>query len=114
MRSTDECEISRSCQSVTFSKAGTTALRTMRARPVKFSVRIGFRLWGMALEPFCLVPKNSWTSRTSVRCKCLISVARFSMHEAIRPRVLKKVAWRSLGITCVATDSGFKPSFSAT
>ena len=32
-RSTEECEMSRSCQSTTFSSAGVTALRTSRARP---------------------------------------------------------------------------------
>ncbi len=52
IRSTDECEMSRSCQSATSSSAGTTAARTMRARPHRFSLRIGLRLWGIALEPF--------------------------------------------------------------
>ena len=51
-RSTDECEISRSCQRATFSIAGTTDERTRRARPVRFSVSTGLRLWGMADEPF--------------------------------------------------------------
>ena len=44
--------MSRSCQSATSSSAGTTAARTMRARPQRFSLRIGLRLWGIALEPF--------------------------------------------------------------
>src|SRR6266545_3159078 len=39
--------MSRSCHSVTFSRAGTTALRTTRARPVRFSVSTGLRLCGM-------------------------------------------------------------------
>ena len=52
MRSTDECEISRSCHSEMFSSAGVTAPRTTRAKPHRFSLKIGLRLCGMALEPF--------------------------------------------------------------
>ena len=48
IRSTEECEMSRSCQSATFSIAGVTAERTMRARPVRFSVSTGLRLCGIA------------------------------------------------------------------
>ncbi len=44
--------MSRSCHSVTFSSAGTTALRTMRARPVRFSVSTGLRLCGIEELPF--------------------------------------------------------------
>ena len=44
--------MSRSCQSATSSSAGTTAARTTRASPQRFSLRIGLRLWGIALEPF--------------------------------------------------------------
>ena len=44
--------MSRSCQSATSSSAGTTAARTTRARPQRFSLRMGLRLWGIALEPF--------------------------------------------------------------
>ena len=42
----------------------------------------GFRLCGMALEPFCPVANGSWTSRTSVRARCRISVATLSRVEA--------------------------------
>ena len=52
MRSTDECEMSRSCQSATFSSAGVTAARTTRASPQRFSLSTGLRLCGIALEPF--------------------------------------------------------------
>ena len=31
------------------------------------SVSTGFRLWGMALEPFCRAPNGSRTSETSLR-----------------------------------------------
>ena len=53
MRSTEEWEISRSCHKATFSMAGVTVdMRTRRASPVRFSVRTGLRLCGMADEPF--------------------------------------------------------------
>ncbi len=42
--SVDECEMSRSCQSATFSIAGIEYERIILANPVIFSVRIGFRL----------------------------------------------------------------------
>ena len=44
--------MSRSCHSVTFSSAGMTALRTTRARPVRFSVSTGLRLCGIDELPF--------------------------------------------------------------
>ena len=87
--STLECEISLSCHKETFSKAGIVYPRINLERPVKFSVSTGFLLCGMAEEPFCPFEKNSSTSRTSVLCKCLISVARRSIELAIIPRVLK-------------------------
>ena len=45
--------MSRSCHNVTFSSAGITALRTTRARPVRFSVSTGLRLCGIEELPFC-------------------------------------------------------------
>src|ERR1700710_2389213 len=76
--------MSRSCHSVTFSRAGITALRTTRARPVTFSVSTGLRLCGIEELPFCPSEKNSSASRTSVRCRWRISVARFSIEAAAR------------------------------
>ncbi|MNS99219.1 hypothetical protein D3C72_1336170 [compost metagenome] len=81
--------MSRSCHRATFSIAGTTAERTRRARPVRFSVRIGLRLCGMADEPFWPLSKNSSASRTSVRCRWRISTARRSIDEATTPRAAK-------------------------
>ena len=52
-RSTEECEMSRSCQSATFSSAAIALPRSSRARPAICSQPIGLRLWGMADEPFC-------------------------------------------------------------
>ncbi len=106
--------MSRSCHRVTFSSAGTTAARTMRARPVRFSLRIGLRLCGMAEEPFWPGAKYSSASRTSVRCRWRISVARFSTELAMTPSVAKKAACRSRGITWVETGSTLSPIFSAT
>ena len=51
-RSTDEWEMSRSCQRTMFSNAGVTYERRRRASPHMFSEATGFRLWGMALDPF--------------------------------------------------------------
>src|SRR5581483_8994485 len=51
-RSTDECEISRSCQSGTFSKAACALERTTRASPLICSQVTGLRLCGIAEELF--------------------------------------------------------------
>ena len=75
--------MSRSCHSATFSSAGITAARTIRARPVRFSVRIGLRLCGIADEPFWPGEKYSSASRTSVRCRWRISMARRSIELAM-------------------------------
>ena len=113
-RSTDEWLMSRSCHSVTFSSAGTTAARTTRASPVRFSLSTGFRLCGIVDEPFCPGWKNSSASRTSLRCRWRTSVASRSMPLAITPRVQKYAACRSRGITWVDTGSTASPSRSAT
>ncbi len=53
-RSADECEMSRSCQSTMFSSACLqSSPRITRASPQSCSHLMGFRLWGIALEPFC-------------------------------------------------------------
>ena len=51
---------------VTLSKAGNTDDLISLARPVKFSLKIGFFLCGIAEEAFCFIPKNSATSKTAV------------------------------------------------
>ena len=53
IRSTLECEISRSCHSGMPSVTGVTYDRTTRASPQIRSERIGFFLCGIADEPFC-------------------------------------------------------------
>ena len=106
--------MSRSCHRVTFSSAGMTVERTMRARPHRFSLSTGLRLCGIAEEPFWPGWKNSSASRTSLRCRWRTSVARRSMALAMTPRVQKKAAWRSRGMIWVETGSALRPSFSAT
>ena len=61
--------MSRSCQSATFSSAGTTVERTSRASPVRFSDSTGLRLCGIDDEPFWPGAKYSSASRNSVRCE---------------------------------------------
>src|ERR1700759_1960566 len=112
-RSTEECEMSRSCQSATFSSAGTAAERTTRARPVRFSVSTGLRLCGIAELPFCPGEKYSSASSTSVRWRWRISVASRSIDEEMTPSVAKNIAWRSRGITWVETGSGGRPTAGA-
>ena len=114
IRSTEEWDISRSCHKATFSKAGLTELRTIRAKPVRFSLKTGLRLWGIAELPFCPLAKNSSTSKTSVLWRCLISTAIFSIDEAITPSVAKNIAWRSRGITWLEVASDWRFNFLAT
>ena len=82
--------MSRSCHSTTFSSAGVTCERTMRASPVRFSVSTGLRLCGIAEEPFWPGAKYSSASRSSVRCRWRISVARRSTALATSPSAAKK------------------------
>ena len=85
MRSTDECEMSRSCHSATSSSAACRLPRSTRARPQSCSDFIGLRLCGIALEPFCSPSRNaSSASRTSVRWRWRISSANDSMRRADR------------------------------
>ena len=69
---------------------------------------------GIAELPFWPAEKNSSASRTSVRCRWRISVARFSTEAAITASVEKNTAWRSRGMTCVDIGSIDRPSFCAT
>ena len=114
MRSTDECEISRSCHNATFSIAGSAYERTIRASPVRFSDKTGLRLWGIADEPFWPGEKYSSASSTSVRWRWRISIDSRSIEEATTASVAKYIAWRSRGITWVETGSGTSPSLAAT
>lgn len=67
-------------------------MRIRRASPVRFSVRTGLRLCGIAELPFWPGLKNSSASSTSVRCMWRISMAMFSMLLAITPSVAKNMA----------------------
>ena len=70
----------------------------------------GLRLCGIALEPFWPLRNGSSTSRTSVRCRWRISVAKRSKPAPARAIALSSSAWRSRGTTCVDTGSGVRPS----
>ena len=114
VRSTAEWEISLSCQTAIFSILGITPDLTMRAKPVKFSVRMGLRLWGIAEEPFCPGSKYSSTSLTSVRWRWRISVANLSSDPEITPKVAKNIAWRSRGMIWEDIGSMDRPNLLAT
>ena len=88
-RSTEEWEMSRSCQSATFSNPACALDRTTRANPLICSQVTGLRLCGIADEPFCFSLKNSSASRTSVRCRWRISVAILSRVQAITASVAR-------------------------
>ena len=80
-RSAEECEMSRSCQSTTFSRPTTALARSTRASPETRSHTIGFCLCGIADEPFWPLANGSNASRTSVRCRWRISVAKRSSDD---------------------------------
>ena len=69
-------------RAATFSSPTTAAARTTRARPQIRSATFGFRLCGIADEPFMPVANGSSTSRTSVRARWRISVANRSSDVA--------------------------------
>ena len=71
---------------------------------------IGLRLCGIAEEPFWPRANGSAASRTSLRCRWRISVAKRSSEL---PRIASDAsssAWRSRATTCVATSSRPRPS----
>ena len=102
--------MSRSCQSGTFSSPTAAAARTTRARPEMRSATFGLRLCGIAEDPFIPVANGSSTSRTSVRARWRISVAKRSSEVAVSASAGRSSAWRSRAITCVETGSGSSPS----
>ena len=80
------------------SRAPACALpRSTRARPEICSALIGLRLCGIAEEPFCPARNGSCTSRTSVRCRWRISVARRSSPAPASAIAASSSAWRSRG-----------------
>ncbi len=113
-RSADECEMSRSCHSGMSSSAACAYPRITRASPDTRSDTTGFRLCGMALEPFWPAANGSCTSRTSVRARCRISVAIASSVDAVMASADTNSAWRSRWITWVLASSGRRPSLAQT
>ena len=70
--------MSRSCHSATFSSAAMALPRISRARPTICSQPIGLRLWGIADDPFCPLPKRlfdladlSLLQPANLQCKLL-------------------------------------------
>ena len=78
--------------------------------PVRFSEPMGFRLCGIADDPFCPVPNDSSASRTSLRWRWRISTAMVSMVVPTRARAARYWAWRSRGSTWVETGAARRPS----
>ena len=108
-RSTDECEMSRSCHSATSSSPAWAFPRRTRASPVICSDLIGLRLCGIALEPFWPAPNGSRTSPTSVRARWRSSVAKRSRPAPASAIACSSSAWRSRATTWVETDSRSEP-----
>ena len=101
--------MSRSCQRATFSSPTSAFARTTRARPQMRSATTGFRLCGIADEPFWPLPNGSATSATSVRARWRISSANFSRHAATSASAASSSACRSRWTICVETGSGSSP-----
>ena len=101
--------MSRSCQSAMFSIAACALARSSRARPTTCSHPIGFRLCGIADEPFCPFANGSSTSPISVFCRPRISSANFSSDAAVIASAAISSAWRSRWMTCDATGAGARP-----
>ena len=101
--------MSRSCHSATFSSPTSAADRTTRASPQMRSETTGFRLCGIADEPFCPRPNGSSTSRTSVRARWRTSSANFSSDAAASASALSSSACRSRWRICVDVGAGSSP-----
>ena len=103
--------MSRSCQRATFSSPTSALARSTRARPQMRSHTIGFRLCGIADDPFWPAANGSNASRTSVRCRWRISsrepVERRRRRRRSRDR---SAACRSRATTWVATSSRSRPA----
>src|SRR2546422_865793 len=102
--------MSRSCHSATFSNAASAFPRRSRARPQIRSESSGFRLWGIALEPFCPSPNGSCASSVSVRWSPRTSSAIFSRDAPATASVAQNSAWRSRWTICVDTGAASSPS----
>ena len=97
-----------------FSKEGITLDLINLANPVKFSLKIGFFLCGIAEEPFCFFPKILLLLKLQFFVNVLFQLANLSIELAIIPRVEKYCACLSLGIICVDIGSTLSFNFFAT
>ena len=73
------------------------------------SATTGFRLCGIADEPFCPLPNGSCTSATSVRARWRISSANLSSDDARTASAVSSSAWRSRCRICVEVGAGSRP-----
>ena len=106
--------MSRSCQRATFSIPVWAQPRSRRAMPQMRSHLMGFRLWGIALEPFCPLPKGSKASPTSVRWRCRTSVAIRSIVHPRRASAFSTSACRSRWRIWLETSAGARPKSAQT
>ena len=110
-RSADECEMSRSCQSATFSRPTSAFARTTRARPQMRSATTGLRLCGIADEPFWPFAERL-LHLGAPRCGRGAG-SRARTRRATRRRRASAVsssAWRSRWMICVELGAGSRPS----
>ena len=92
--------MSRSCQSGMFSKPTTAAARTTRASPEIRSATFGFRLCGIADEPF--IPCERLLDLAHLRAREVADLRREPVEEvATIANVASSSACRSRAITCV-------------
>ena len=94
-RSTEECEMSRSCQSAMSSNAACTLAATTRARPQICSQVTGFRLCGIAELPF-------WPAR-----EILLGFAHFGPLQV--PHFERDLLAQRRGQSASAADEGGVP-----
>ena len=97
-RSADECEMSRSCQSATFSSP-TTRGRANDARQAADPLGdlIGLRLCGIADEPFCPLRERLLDLAHLGARRCRISSANGSSDAPTSASAYSSSAWRSRG-----------------
>ena len=113
-RSTEECEMSRSCQSATFSSAAIAFARTSLARPVTCSQPIGVAL--VRHRRGALLALREWLlDLADLRFLQTSNLYReFSSDAAVMANDVSNSACRSRCRICDETGAGVSPSRSQT
>ena len=110
-RSTDECEMSRSCQSATFSSAAMAVAAHAAARARRSArSRSDCACAASPTSPSGPCANGSSTSPISVFCRPRISSANFSSDAAVMASAVISSACRSRWMTCDETGAGSSPS----